>query len=299
FAIPYPSLIIHATARESPYGPSIYCQIEGSLRSSTALANGSNHDNAEDEEDEDDSLLEIYFTPSQPTTLDSIYENLSYCVSLHPDGDADDFEDEDMYEDDEEDHDALFMEADIQGGYTPRHASSATATTSIGHATSEQEGQEPTVSEAVPAIDINSGEWYTGNPDTDAKFELSEEGKVIYSPHSGDNNSASRQKRTRADGNTPQEAKDHSGLGGGHEGEGEGDMMVDHEQQHSHRLVDDEEEARQLGRSKMWRANLDRMEKMLQDPHHLLKGDATPNPADEEPGQDAEEDRFKDPSSSL
>ncbi|KAF9157394.1 hypothetical protein DFQ26_008778 [Actinomortierella ambigua] len=307
-AIPYPAIIIHATARESPFGPSIYCQIEGSLpQSSTGnIANGSADGQAE-EEDEDDSLLEIYFVPPRPNTLDSIYENLSYCVSLHPDGDADDFEDdEDMYEDDEEDHDALFMEADIQGGYTPRHTGS-TAASSIGHPITEAD-QAPTVSDAVPAIDIHSGEWYTGNPESDAKFELSEEGKVIHPSHRRDsritttitdnnnnmNISRSQQKRTRTGEDSPQDAKDNVDQNTGHNG---GDMAVDHEQ-HNHRLVDDEEEAHQLGRSKMWRANLDRMEKMLQDPHHLLKDDATPNPDDDEPGEDAEEDRFKNPTSS-
>ncbi|KAG0223232.1 hypothetical protein BGW42_006008 [Actinomortierella wolfii] len=234
FAVPYPAIIIHATARESPFGPSIYCQIEGSLQSRTgaAMANGSK--GHEESEEEDDSLLEIYFTPPQPTSLDGIYENLSYCVSLHPDGDAEfDEDDEDMYEDDENDHDALYMEADIQGGYTPRNSS--TAATSIGMTSDrdtntntkdsdEEEGANTTTAAPateIPAIDLNSGEWYTGNPETDAKFELSEEGK----------------------------------------------------------------------------ANLERMEKMLQDPHHLLNSDtSTPTPDEEEPGQDAEEDRFKGPS---
>ncbi|KAH7036864.1 regulator of volume decrease after cellular swelling-domain-containing protein [Linnemannia elongata] len=214
FAIPYPSIIIHAIARESHVGPSIYCQLEGSLGSfgsahtSTSTSNGNGA--SEEEEEEEDAVLELSFVPADVSSLDTIYENLSYCASLH----QDDMDDEDMdgegdyYEDDINDHDGLYADADIQGGYIPK-SSSATAIGTSSSSGAQGEGEV----EQVPAIDLQSGEWYTGNAETDAKFELSEHGQ----------------------------------------------------------------------------AALAKMENMLQDPHGLI-----PRPEDEEPGEDAEEDRFKD-----
>ncbi|KAG0281125.1 hypothetical protein BGZ95_006617 [Linnemannia exigua] len=219
FAIPYPSIIIHAIARESHVGPSIYCQLEGSLGSfgsthtSSSNGNGASADKAdegeEEEEEDEDAVLELSFVPAEVSSLDTIYENLSYCASLH----QDDMDDVDMdgegeyYEDDINDHEGLYADADIQGGYIPK-SSSATAIGTSSSATAT--GGEL---EQVPAIDLQSGEWFTGNAETDAKFELSEQG---------------------------QEA-------------------------------------------------LAKMESMLQDPHGLV-----PKPEEEEPGEDAEEDRFKD-----
>ncbi|KAK3813711.1 MAG: regulator of volume decrease after cellular swelling-domain-containing protein [Linnemannia elongata] len=212
FAIPYPSIIIHAIARESHVGPSIYCQLEGSLGSfgsahtSTSTSNGT----TEEEEEEEDAVLELSFVPAEVSSLDTIYENLSYCASLH----QDEMDDEDMdgegdyYEDDINDHEGLYADADIQGGYTPK-SSSATAIGTSSSSGAQGEGEV----EQVPVIDLQSGEWYTGNAETDAKFELSEQGQ----------------------------------------------------------------------------AALAKMESMLQDPHGLI-----PKPEDEEPGEDAEEDRFKD-----
>ncbi|KAF9541206.1 hypothetical protein EC957_003339 [Mortierella hygrophila] len=213
FAVPYPSIIIHAIARESHVGPSIYCQLEGSLGSfgsahtSTPISNGNG---ATEEEDEDeDAVLELSFVPAEVSSLDTIYENLSYCASLHQDDMDDEYMDGegDYYEDDINDHEGLYADADIQGGYIPK-SSSATAT---GTSSSGAQGEGEV--EQVPAIDLQSGEWYTGNAETDAKFELSEQGQ----------------------------------------------------------------------------AALAKMESMLQDPHGLI-----PKPEDEEPGEDAEEDRFKD-----
>ncbi|KAF9080723.1 hypothetical protein BGX29_012104 [Mortierella sp. GBA35] len=219
FAIPYPSIIIHAIARESHVGPSIYCQLEGSLGSfgsttTTTHTNGATgKETAEEEEEQDeDAVLELSFVPADVSSLDTIYETLSYCASLHQD-DMDDEDmdgDEDYYVDDINDHEGLYADADIQGGYIPKSSSATAIGTSTGAgAAGEGEGEV----EQVPAIDLQSGEWYTGNAETDAKFELSEQGQ----------------------------------------------------------------------------AALAKMESMLQDPHGLI-----PRPEDEEPGEDAEEDRFKD-----
>ncbi|KAF9152152.1 hypothetical protein BG015_005705 [Linnemannia schmuckeri] len=214
FAIPYPSIIIHAIARESHVGPSIYCQLEGSLGSfgsaHTSTSNGSGTTGEEEEEEGEDAVLELSFVPAEVSSLDTIYENLSYCASLHQDDMDDEYMDGegDYYEDDINDHEGLYADADIQGGYIPK-SSSATAIGTTSSSAAQGEGEV----EQVPAIDLQSGEWYTGNAETDAKFELSEQGQ----------------------------------------------------------------------------AALAKMESMLQDPHGLI-----PKPEDEEPGEDAEEDRFKD-----
>ncbi|KAF8953301.1 hypothetical protein BGZ52_000059, partial [Haplosporangium bisporale] len=143
FSIPYPSIIIHAIARESVVGPSIYCQLEGSLAGTEPAANGKSDD--EEEEEEEDSVLEMTFVPGDVSSLDTIYENLSYCASLHQEEGEDDYMDEDdIYQDDEDDHEGLYADADIQGGYIPKSSS----TTAIGHQTDEP----------VPAIDLQSGE---------------------------------------------------------------------------------------------------------------------------------------------
>ncbi|KAG9070250.1 hypothetical protein KI688_009585 [Linnemannia hyalina] len=281
FAVPYPSIIIHAIARESHVGPSIYCQLEGSLGSfgsahtSTPISNGNG---ATEEEDEDeDAVLELSFVPAEVSSLDTIYENLSYCASLH----QDDMDDEDMdgegdyYEDDINDHEGLYADADIQGGYIPK-SSSATA---IG--TSSSSGAQEGEVEQVPAIDLQSGEWYTGNAETDAKFELSEQGQVMVQQWSQNQN---------------QEVDSTTGIAGKRvrqEGD-EASMMVDAseagEDQEGQEYTEEQE---QEARSKMWlpepHAALAKMESMLQDPHGLI-----PKPEDEEPGEDAEEDRFKD-----
>ncbi|KAG0324225.1 hypothetical protein BGZ99_002057 [Dissophora globulifera] len=212
FAIQYPSIIIHAIARESHVGPSIYCQLDGSLASLEPVvanghtANGQGGDDEEDENDED-AVLELSFAPVDVSSLDTIYENLSYCASLHQDEEDDyNMDEDDIYEDDENDHDGLYADADIQGGYLPK-SSSATAigiapttstsasSSSAAGAASRSTGPAATdgeeVIEQVPAIDLQSGEWYTGNPETDAKFELSEQGqanlarmeRMVQDPH--------------------------------------------------------------------------------------------------------------------
>jgi len=68
FAIPYLSIIIHAIARESHVGPSIYCQLEGSLTAfesskESEPASEQNGD-ADEEEMDEDAVLELSFVPS-------------------------------------------------------------------------------------------------------------------------------------------------------------------------------------------------------------------------------------------
>ncbi|KAF9930304.1 hypothetical protein FBU30_000650 [Linnemannia zychae] len=278
FAIPYPSIIIHAIARESHVGPSIYCQLEGSLGSfgSANKSNGpSATSNEEDaEEEEEDAVLELSFVPADVSSLDAIYENLSYCASLHQDDMDDEYMDDD-YEDDINDHEGLYVDADIQGGYIPK-SSSATA---IGTTSTESGGEV----EQVPAIDLQSGEWYTGNPETDAKFELSEQGQVMvqqWSQNQKQDGAEVTGKRSRQEGNNDDNDNDEP-MAGNEAGKEDQEYTEEQEQE---------------ARSKMWRAALAKMDSMLQDPHGLIPRpeEAIPKPEEEEPGEDAEEDRFKD-----
>ncbi|KAI7821540.1 regulator of volume decrease after cellular swelling-domain-containing protein [Gamsiella multidivaricata] len=269
FAIPYPSIIIHAIARESHVGPSIYCQLEGSLASSepakTNVANGhsSNGTSAEKEEEEEDeeedAVLELSFVPADVSSLDTIYENLSYCASLHQDEEADDdyLMDEDaLYEDDENDHDGLFADADIQGGYIPKSSSttaigvvappSSSSVSSSSMAAGVAAEQEEI--EQVPAIDLQSGEWYTGNPETDAKFELSEQGQVTL--HHWQQNQSQEQtqtqgKRGRQDLGVEAQPEDQDMATAGTAVEADG--AQEPQQEYT-------EEQVQEARSKMWRA---------------------------------------------
>ncbi|KAF9356508.1 hypothetical protein BGX26_005162 [Mortierella sp. AD094] len=258
FAIPYPSIIIHAIARESHVGPNIYCQLEGSLASlgSAALSSnghsGSNGASAgqDEEEEEEDSILELSFAPADVSSLDTIYENLSYCASLHQDEEADDMDEDDYYEDDENDHDGLYADADIQGGYIPKSSSatavgvvapsssaagaSSSSSSASALATGAGEGQV----EQLPDIDLQSGEWYTGNPETDARFELSEQGQVnIKQWHQNENKGEEVQPGKRA--RNEQDAQGDEDMEAGEDAQGQGQEYT--------------EEQLQEARSKMWR----------------------------------------------
>ena len=180
--------------------------------------------------------MELSFVPAEVSSLDTIYENLSYCASLHQDDMDDEYMDgdEDYYEDDVNDHEGLYADADIQGGYIPK-SNSATAIGTSTSATSA--GAKTEEMEQVPAIDLQSGEWYTGNAETDAKFELSEQGQVMvqqWSQNQKQDTSAVQGKRARQDGED--------------EDEEEGSMAVDGAAQEY------TEEQEQEARSKMWRA---------------------------------------------
>jgi hypothetical protein len=121
---------------------------------------------------------DLLWLPPYCCLVDVIYENLSYCASLHQDEDADqdyDMDDEDIYEDDINDHEGLYADADIQGGYIPK----STSATAIGHSEAHLDTHGDTILDQIPGIDLQSGEWYTGNPATDATFQLSEQGQVM------------------------------------------------------------------------------------------------------------------------
>lgn len=181
--------------------------------------------------------------------MDTIYENLSYCASLHQDEVAEqDYDmDEDDYYDDVNDHEGLYADADIQGGYIPK-SSSATA---IGHA----EASDDTVVDQVPAIDLQSGEWYTGNPESDAKFQLSEQGQVMLQQW----NERTSAKRQQEGNGTPSAS---SGKRGREEGQdsnmdlAEQDLstgIIGSSENNSQNPEAFTEESHQEGRSKMWR----------------------------------------------
>ncbi|KAF9115861.1 hypothetical protein BGX27_006102 [Mortierella sp. AM989] len=283
FSIPYPSIIIHAIARESRVGPSIYCQLEGSLASlgpTTSSTNGHSGSNGasteQGEEDEDeDPILELSFAPADISSLDNIYENLSYCASLHQDEEADDMDEDDYYVDDENDHDGLYADADIRGGYIPK-SNSATAIGAVAPSSSSAvatsgagEGQV----EQIPDIDLQTGEWYTGNLETDATFELSEQGQV--------NINQWRQ-------NENQGEETHAGKRARNEQDTHGDEVMESRENNQDQSQEYTEEQAQEARSKMWRAVLARMEQIIQDPHNL-----TFKPVQDDVYEDAEEDGDK------
>lgn len=160
--------------------------------------------------------------------VDTIYENLSYCASLHQDENDDDYMDEDdIYQDDEDDHEGLYADADIQGGYIPRSSS----TTAIGHQADNDSTTE------VPAIDLQSGEWFTGNAETDAAFELSEQGQVTIARIGRE---MAKKEEMEASGKRTRD--------GGDEEEEEDDEDMGEEREEA------TEEEQQEARSKMWRA---------------------------------------------
>ncbi|KAF9968557.1 hypothetical protein BGZ70_002461 [Mortierella alpina] len=263
FSIPYPSIIIHAIARESHVGPSIYCQLEGSLASSEpAASNGQaakGEGEAEDDDDDEEPVLELSFVPTDVSSLDTIYENLSYCASLHQDEDAEDYnmDEDDIYQDDEEDHQELYANADIQGGYVPKSntatsvgvapnssllsSSSSSSTTGAGAV-----GASAEEAEQMPAIDLQSGEWYTGNPESDAKFELSEQGQVIVNQWHQNQKSGGDEEGQQVQGKRirQEEGEEDQSMD---DVEGDGESQANGEEAYT-------EEQQQEARSKMWRA---------------------------------------------
>jgi hypothetical protein len=84
FAIPYLSIIIHAIARESHVGPSIYCQLEGSLTAfESSASNGSTlaaDKDASDEPDEmeEEAVLELSFVPADTSSCRCLLVPLAF-----------------------------------------------------------------------------------------------------------------------------------------------------------------------------------------------------------------------------
>ncbi|KAI0292157.1 regulator of volume decrease after cellular swelling-domain-containing protein [Russula brevipes] len=98
FQIEYPSITLHATSRGDS-GPFIYCQID----ESPAAAADALPSDGDDPGDDTLSMRELSVTPQDPTSLEPIFEALSYCASLHPDA---------QESDDEDDDDGAFIDAD-------------------------------------------------------------------------------------------------------------------------------------------------------------------------------------------
>ncbi|KAI5481210.1 hypothetical protein MNV49_005645 [Pseudohyphozyma bogoriensis] len=81
-SIPYPHITLHAISRaplrsgsadNGGGGPCIYCQVD----ESDEAAEGA-------EDDYEDTSREVIIIPSDPSTLDKIFETLSTCAALHP-----------------------------------------------------------------------------------------------------------------------------------------------------------------------------------------------------------------------
>jgi nucleotide-sensitive chloride channel 1A len=117
FQIEYPAITLHAISRGEP-GPSIYCQLDETAGNASDLAGASNET---DEGDEGDvQMRELTILPQQAESrmfnnnfvlsslipfslVETIFEALSQCASLHPDPEEEDeggdaFLDESVFE---------------------------------------------------------------------------------------------------------------------------------------------------------------------------------------------------------
>ncbi|KAF9526359.1 regulator of volume decrease after cellular swelling-domain-containing protein [Crepidotus variabilis] len=109
FQIEYPAITLHAVSRGDS-GPSIYCQLDETIGGISAVPNnGAILPDGEENEQEDSDMRELTIVPQTPSSLESIFEALSHCASLHPDpldsedelggeGDADAFVDSSNFE---------------------------------------------------------------------------------------------------------------------------------------------------------------------------------------------------------
>ncbi|KAI0648863.1 regulator of volume decrease after cellular swelling-domain-containing protein [Trametes meyenii] len=87
FQVEYPAITLHAISRGEK-GPSIYCQLDDSV-SATQDAQPQN------EEEDVADMRELTILPKESSSLESIFEALSLCASLHPDPGAEDEMDDD------------------------------------------------------------------------------------------------------------------------------------------------------------------------------------------------------------
>ncbi|KAF8604215.1 hypothetical protein BDV93DRAFT_575781 [Ceratobasidium sp. AG-I] len=77
FTIEYPRITLHAVSRGEG-GPSVYCQLDESDPS--GATNG-----GEENEEEVTEMREMKIIPSDPASVEPIFEALSQCAALHPD----------------------------------------------------------------------------------------------------------------------------------------------------------------------------------------------------------------------
>ncbi|KAF8633100.1 hypothetical protein AX15_001517 [Amanita polypyramis BW_CC] len=96
FQIEYPSITLHAISRAEGQ-PSIYCQLDEGTN--TTADRPSRTDLNGTEEKEYTSMRELSIIPQDPGTLETIFEALSQCASLHPDPVTLDEEDEAFVDD--------------------------------------------------------------------------------------------------------------------------------------------------------------------------------------------------------
>ncbi|KIY70663.1 hypothetical protein CYLTODRAFT_419618 [Cylindrobasidium torrendii FP15055 ss-10] len=114
FQIEYPAITLHAISRAVGETPSIYCQLDDQF----------GNPEAETETEEDTAMRELLITPEDATSLDSIFDALSLCASLHPDepspsDDEDDaFLDLDNFEDADEDGKELSEAGKVRSDFT-------------------------------------------------------------------------------------------------------------------------------------------------------------------------------------
>ncbi|EJF55842.1 hypothetical protein DICSQDRAFT_150737 [Dichomitus squalens LYAD-421 SS1] len=85
FQVDYPSITLHAISRAEA-GPSIYCQLDEPAEA----------DAPADEDEDASSMRELVIIPKNLSSLEPIFESLSFCASLHPDpNDEDEMDDDD------------------------------------------------------------------------------------------------------------------------------------------------------------------------------------------------------------
>ncbi|KAI9570650.1 regulator of volume decrease after cellular swelling-domain-containing protein [Boletus coccyginus] len=75
FQVKYPAITLHAISRAEGTRPSIYCQLD------ETDSNSPPDDTSEDVTD----MRELMIVPQDPESLESIFEAMSLCASLHPD----------------------------------------------------------------------------------------------------------------------------------------------------------------------------------------------------------------------
>ncbi|KAG8686588.1 hypothetical protein FRC09_014030 [Ceratobasidium sp. 395] len=75
FTIEYPRITLHAVSRGEA-GPFVYCQLDEGDPTATGGA---------EDEDEDAEMREMKIIPSDPASVEPIFEALSQCAALHPD----------------------------------------------------------------------------------------------------------------------------------------------------------------------------------------------------------------------
>ncbi|KAJ2157893.1 hypothetical protein GGF46_004179 [Coemansia sp. RSA 552] len=80
FSLDYPSIVIHAVARDPADTPHLYCQLDCLLPASDLTANG---DNEPDSDEEQFSELRFYLEDAH--SLDDMFNAMCRCAEMNPD----------------------------------------------------------------------------------------------------------------------------------------------------------------------------------------------------------------------